>query len=70
MTILDLPLYIITKQHFISGQEEFVKRDAQAAIKQDYSNSTATVQPRCRDERDLFQLRVEAVCRPGTLEQW
>ena len=32
--------------------------------------STATVQPRCGDERDSFQLRVEAVCRPGTLEQW
>ena len=47
-----------------------MKRNAQAAIEQDYSISTATVQPRCGDERDSFQLRVEAVCRPGTLEQW
>ena len=70
MMILDLPLPIITKQHFIRRQEEVVKRDAQAAIKQDYSNSTATVQPRCGDERDSFQLGVEAVCRPGTPEQW
>ena len=34
------------------------------------TNSTATVQPRCGDERDSFQLGVEAVCRPGTPEQW
>ena len=44
----------------LEGEDE--NRNAKAAIKQDYSNLTATVQPRCGDERDSFQLRVEAVC--------
>ena len=65
--------FTLTHNHkatLIRRQEEVVKREAQEAIKQDYSNLTATVQPRCGDERDSFQLGVEAVCRPGTLEQW
>ena len=54
----------------IRRQGENENRNAKAATKQDYSNLTATVKPMCEDERDSFQLRVEAVCRPGTLEQW
>ena len=71
MMILDLPLPINKKQHLLEDKQgEDENRNAQAAIKQDYSNSTATVQPRCGNERDSFQLGVEAVCRPGTPEQW
>ena len=71
MIKLDLPSPIIIKQHLLEDKQgEDENRNAQAAIKQDYSNSTATVQPRCGDERDSFQLGVEAVCRPGTPEQW